>query len=55
VQLLHRVETLLAAVRNPIAADGRAEPTSLDARSAGLRQTTVDAEAARMGDRGQGG
>ena len=49
VRLLHPVQALLAAVRNPIAAGGQAEPTPPDADSAGLHQTPVDAEAAQMG------
>jgi FAD/FMN-containing dehydrogenase/Fe-S oxidoreductase len=49
VRLLHPVQALLAAVRNPITVDSRAEPTSRDADSAGLHQTPVDAEAAQMG------
>ena len=47
VRLLHPVQALLAAVRNPITVDSRAEPTSRDADSAGLHQTPVDAEAAQ--------
>ena len=51
VDLPHPLQALLAVIRHPAATGTRAQAPRRDAKTAGLHQTPVDAEAAQMGAR----